>query len=229
MSSGPESTADAAGESARASARPRDGEPTASAVRAVLGATRGIRNPLVLIDGPSGAGKSTLADAVLAAWPGAGADLVRLDDVYPGWSGLERASEQLARSLLPRRRRGEVGSWRRWDWDRDRPGRLERIRPGRPMIVEGCGAFGAGCASPDAVRVWIDAPDAVRQRRALDRDDGAYDPFWNVWERQWRRYVRRLAPERSAVLRLRAAPDGRVEPGPVTGAAPVHARARGIT
>ena len=45
MSSGPESTADAAGESARASARPRDGEPTASAVRAVLGATRGIRNP----------------------------------------------------------------------------------------------------------------------------------------------------------------------------------------
>ena len=97
------------------------------------------------------------------------------------------------------------------------------------MIVEGCGAFGAGCASPDAVRVWIDAPDAVRQRRALDRDDGAYDPFWDVWERQWRRYVRRIAPERSAVLRLRAAPDGRVEPGPVTGAAPVHARARGIT
>jgi hypothetical protein len=229
MSSGPESTADAAIESARGSALPRDGEPTGSAVRAVLAATRGIRNPLVLIDGPSGAGKSTLADAVIAAWPGAGAVLVRLDDVYPGWSGLERASEQLARSLVPRRRRGEIGSWRRWDWDRDRPGGLERVRPGGALVIEGCGAFGAGGASPDAVGVWIDAPDAVRKRRALDRDGGAYDPFWNVWERQWRRYVRRVGPERSAVLRLRAAPDGRVEPEPVTGAAPVHARARGIT
>ena len=97
------------------------------------------------------------------------------------------------------------------------------------MIIEGCGAFRAGGASPDAVRVWIDAPDAVRKRRALDRDGGAYDPFWNVWERQWRRYVRRFAPELRAVLRLRAAPDGRVEPEPVTGAAPVHAPARGIT
>ena len=229
MSSGPESTEDAAGASTRASAQSRDGEPTASAVRAVLAATRGIRDPLVLIDGPSGAGKSTLADAVLAAWPGDRAVLVRLDDVYPGWSGLERASEQLARTLVPRRRRGEVGSWRRWDWDGDRPGVRERVRPGRPLIIEGCGAFGAGGASPDAVLVWIDAPDALRKRRALDRDDGAYDPFWNVWERQWRRYVHRLAPERSAVLRLRAAPDGRVEPEPVTGAAPVHARARGIT
>lgn len=229
MSSGPESTADAAVESTRASALPRDGEPTGSAVRAVLAATRGIRNPLVLIDGPSGAGKSTLADAVLAAWPGAGAVLVRLDDVYPGWSGLERASAQLARSLVPRRRRGEIGSWRRWDWDRDRPGGREWVRPGPSLIIEGCGAFGAGGASPGAVRVWIDAPDAVRKRRALDRDGGAYDPFWNVWERQWRRYVHRVAPERTAVLRLRAAPDGRVEPEPVTGAAPVHARARGIT
>jgi hypothetical protein len=130
---------------------------------------------------------------------------------------------------VPRRRRGEIGSWRRWDWDRDRPGGLERVRPGRSLIIEGCGAFGAGGASSDAVRVWIEAPDALRKRRALDRDGGAYDPFWNVWERQWRRYVHRLAPERSAVLRLRAAPDGRVEPEPVTGAAPVHARARGIT
>ena len=224
MSSGRDTRADAASAAGSTRARDRDGEPTASAVRAALAATRGIRAPLVLLDGPSGAGKSTLADALRANWPGAAPVLVRLDDVYPGWHGLERAGDALARTLVRRRRRGDIGGWRRWDWARDRPGALERVHPGRALIIEGCGAFAAGADAPDAVRIWIDAPDAVRRRRALDRDDGAYDPFWDLWERQWRRYVHRTAPERHAGVRLRAAPDGRVEPEPVAGAAPVHAR-----
>lgn len=206
--------------------RSRDGEPAASAIAAVLDAARGIRAPIMLIDGPSGSGKSTLADAVLARWPGPRPALVRLDDVYPGWSGLERAGIALSRTLVPPTRRGAVGSWRRWDWARDRPGRLERVRPaGSGLIVEGCGAFTAGGAAIDAVRVWVDAPDATRKRRALQRDDGAYDPFWNLWERQWRRHVRRTSPERLATVRLHSAPDGRIEPERVAGLRAVHAGA----
>lgn len=170
----------------------------------MLAATRGLRDPLVLIDGPSGAGKSTLADALRVSWPGARPALVRLDDVYPGWSGLERAGIQLSRTLIPLVRRGMVGAWRRWDWAHGAPGDLEWLRPGRALIVEGCGAFEAGTAAHDAVRVWVDAADAVRKRRALGRDGGAYDPFWDLWERQWRRYVHRTSPERRADLRLRA-------------------------
>ena len=119
-------------------------------MRAVLAATRGIRGPLVLIDGPSGSGKSTMADALRSAWPGAKPGLVRLDDVYPGWSGLERAGDVLARTLVPRHRRGAVGSWPRWDWERDRPGVLERVRPGSALIIEGCGAFAAGARVADS-------------------------------------------------------------------------------
>jgi hypothetical protein len=223
MSSGRDARADAASVIGTTSARARDGDPAAAAVRVALAAARGIRAPLVLLDGPSGAGKSTLADALRANWPGATPVLVRLDDAYPGWHGLERAGDELARTLVHRRRRGATGGWRRWDWAGDRPGALECVRPGRALIIEGCGAFAAGALAPDAVRIWIDAPDAVRRRRALDRDDGAYDPYWDVWESQWRRYVRRTAPERRAGVRLRAAPDGRVEPEPVAGAAPVHA------
>ena len=49
------------------------------------------RTAVILIDGPSGAGKSTLADRLIAAWPtDAAPQLVRLDDVYPGWGGLDR-------------------------------------------------------------------------------------------------------------------------------------------
>lgn len=223
MSSGPE----AAGETSTTDAvGARDGQPAASAIAAVLGAARGIRSPIVLIDGPSGAGKSTLADAVLARWHGPRPALVRLDDVYPGWTGLERAGIDLGRTLVPPTRRGAVGSWRRWDWPAGRPGRLERVRPGRNgLIIEGCGAFTAGEGVVDAVRVWVDAPDATRKRRALHRDGGAYDPFWDLWERQWRRHVRRTSPERFATVRLHAAPDGRIEPGAAGGAAAVHARA----
>jgi hypothetical protein len=179
----------------------------AVAVHSVLTAARGIRRPLVLIDGPSGAGKSTLADALRASWPGKPPALVRLDDVYPGWSGLERAGIDLARSLVPPVRRGTVGSWRRWDWVLDRPGELEWLRPGGPLIVEGCGAFEAGHGTARALRIWVDAGDAMRKRRALDRDEGAYDPYWELWERQWRRYVHRTSPVRLADVHVRAVPD----------------------
>jgi hypothetical protein len=181
-----------------------DGRVAAASVRAVLEAARGIRRPLVLIDGPSGAGKSTLADAVCASWPGRAPALVRLDDAYPGWTGLERAGLELARTLVPRVRRGAVGTWRRWDWAQGAPGDLERLRPAPPLIVEGCGAFEVGGAASGAVRVWVDAADAVRKRRALGRDVGAYDPFWELWERQWRHYVRRTAPAGRATVRVSA-------------------------
>jgi len=174
-------------------------------VRAVLEAARGIRSPLVLIDGPSGAGKSTLADALRASWIGRPPALVRLDDVYRGWAGLERAGAELARTLVPPLARGRMGRWHRWDWVHARPGELQWRRPGGPLVVEGCGAFEAGSAASDAIRVWVDASDGVRRRRALARDRGAYDPFWDMWERQWRRYVHRTSPERSADLHVRSA------------------------
>ena len=62
----------------------------------------------------------------------------------PAGTGLERAGDALARTLVRRRRRGDIGGWRRWDWARDRPGALERVHPGRALIIEGCGAFAAG-------------------------------------------------------------------------------------
>lgn len=183
-----------------------------SAVRGILAAVRGRRAPIVLIDGPSGAGKSTLADAVLERWPGPAPSLVRLDDAYRGWNGLARAGSDLARTLVPPLRRGHVGRWTRWDWAADAPGALERRRPGRPLIIEGCGAFAAGALAPDAVHVWVAAPDALRKRRALQRDGGLYDPFWAIWEQQWRRYVHRAAPERRASVHVRRTDDGRLEP-----------------
>ena len=180
--------------------------PAASAVRLVLERCRAAGGAalVVAIDGPSGSGKSTLADALVRAWPGRAPDLVRLDDAYPGWNGLEPAGAALAHELVAPHARGGVGLWRRWDWADDRVGATERIRPGRTLIVEGCGAF-AAAAPVDGVNVWVEASGRVRKRRALERDAGAFDPYWDLWERQWRRYVARAAPTTRAAVRVRVA------------------------
>lgn len=180
--------------------------PTApgEALAAVRSAVRGIRRPLVLIDGPSGAGKSTFADLLLAGWPGRTPDLVRLDDVYPGWTGLDPAVRHLERDVVRPWARGLPARHRAWDWALDRPAVVTSLRPGNALVIEGCGAHGtAAGASRNTVRVWLDAHDAVRRDRALSRDAGAFDPYWELWDHQWQRYERRLAAAAGEVITVR--------------------------
>jgi hypothetical protein len=197
MSSGPETPGPA---------RPRraSGPPVVrtSALVGVRTMVRGIRRPLVLIDGPSGAGKSTFADAVVAGWPGRVPTLVRLDDVYPGWNGLDRGARALARTLVSPWRRRSPSGYRRWDWAVGAPGAATDVHAGAGLVVEGCGAFAVAEPGTPAIRIWVDAADDVRRARALERDDGAYDAYWEVWDRQWRSYVRRYEPGRRASMRV---------------------------
>ncbi|WP_245561685.1 ATP-binding protein [Agromyces italicus] len=170
-------------------------------VAADAGAGAGRRSgPIVAIDGPSGSGKSTFADELAADWPGGRARLVRLDEVYPGWHGLAAAAGSLDRTLLAPHARGVPGGWRRWDWSEGRRAGAVVLPPGGPLILEGCGAFEAVTRRPGAVRVWLQAADDTRRLRALARDAGRFDPYWELWETEWRRYVRRVRPLRSADL-----------------------------
>ncbi|WP_308799594.1 nucleoside/nucleotide kinase family protein [Agromyces silvae] len=144
---------------------------------------------LVAIDGPSGAGKSTLADAMVAAWPGPVA-LVRLDEVYPGWHGLDRGAALIADSVVAPWARGAVARVRCWDWRADAPGPIRAIAPGLDLVIEGCGAFDA-VSGASALRIWVHAGEAERRRAALTRDRGAFDPYWDMWDAQWRRHAAR--------------------------------------
>ncbi|MFF2390412.1 ATP-binding protein [Agromyces sp. NPDC058104] len=155
---------------------------------------------IVAIDGPSGSGKSTFADAIIAEWAGGRARIVRLDEVYPGWHGLAAAAGSLDRTLLAPHARGVPGGWRRWDWAADRRADAVVLPPVAPLLVEGCGAFEAVARRPGVVRVWLRAADDTRRQRALARDAGRFDPYWELWETEWRRYVRRVDPLRSADL-----------------------------
>jgi len=154
--------------------------------------------PVVLIDGPSGAGKSTLADELIARWPArdqagheisAPPQLVRLDDLYPGWGGLTAGSRQVAEELLAPLRSTGIGRWRSWDWAAARPGSWHEVTAQRPVVVEGCGALSRASATRADLAVWLEADDAVRKPRALARDRGAFDAHWQMWDEQFARFV----------------------------------------
>ncbi|MDN4615083.1 ATP-binding protein [Leifsonia sp. F6_8S_P_1B] len=163
----------------------------------------GSRPVVVLIDGPSGAGKSSLADELVAAWPAAGTPrLVRMDELYPGWDGLDAGSAALGGDLLAPLRQGGTGHYRRWDWVRDRPAEPVAVDAEEPVVVEGCGTLAAANLPYADLTVWLDADDALRKRRALERDGEVFAREWDRWQAQFERYVEREHPREAAMLRL---------------------------
>lgn len=159
--------------------------------------------PVVLIDGPSGAGKSTLADSLVAAWPdGPAPVLVRLDDIYPGWDGLDAAAAHLTEHVLRPRSEGRPAAWRRWDWVENAAAEWHPVDPALPLVVEGCGALAAANVTLSDVRVWLDAEDAVRKRRAIARDGAVFSEHWSQWQGEWEAYRARESPDRWADIRL---------------------------
>lgn len=149
---------------------------------------------VVLIDGPSGSGKSTLADRLAAAWP-APVQLVRLDELYPGWDGLSAGSDAVASTLL----RPLAPGYRRWDWASGRPADWVALDADAPLIVEGCGALTPANRALATFGIWVDAPEPVRRARALAREPD-YAEHWEQWAAQEREHRRRHRPRALADL-----------------------------
>jgi uridine kinase len=166
---------------------------------ALMGTSASARPITVLIDGPSGAGKSTFADWMVAVWPiRARPTLVRMDDIYPGWSGLDDAISMLRDELLRPRSEGGSARWRRYDWRGARPAEWHAVDPRNPLIVEGCGTLSRENARLADLRIWLDAPTDVRKERALARDSGGFDAHWDQWQRDYDEFAAREHPQSSA-------------------------------
>jgi adenylate kinase family enzyme len=144
-----------------------------------------LQPPLMLIDGRSGSGKSELATAIAARLPAV--QLVRLDDVYPGWDGLEAASTHVHDEIIANAR------WQRWDWQTSTPAEWHELDPLRPVLVEGCGALSrANRAATDAA-LWVEYPTAGRKKRALAREPDFAD-HWDEWAAQEQAFIDRENP-----------------------------------
>lgn len=146
----------------------------------------------VLIDGRSGAGKSTLATQLGVLRPES--LIVRLDDIYPGWDGLDWASDHVRWQLLGPRSIGRSARWRQWDWSTGAPAGWHAVPGDRPLIVEGVGALTAATRRLATLAVWVEADDEVRRSRALARDGEAYIPHWRRWADHESAFITRHRP-----------------------------------
>jgi gluconate kinase len=167
--------------------------------RAVLSAIGAAPRPVVLIDGRSGAGKSTLAAELASAL---GAQLVSLDDLYPGWGGLEDGSAAVHETVLRERDPG----WTRWDWARARVAEWHPLDPTLPLLVEGCGALSRANRLRATFGIWVELtgfdPDAgERRRRALEREPD-FALHWDEWAAQEHAFAAREHPRDLADLVL---------------------------
>lgn len=134
---------------------------------------------LICIDGPGGAGKSTLAQACVDQ-AGAGAQLVHMDDLYDGWSGLATVGDQLATLLRPLAD-GQHGSYRRYDWHGHAFAETVTVPPSALLVLEGVGSGSRTCADLCTLLVWVTAPSDLRLARGIERDGELLREQWLRW------------------------------------------------
>ncbi|MEV0583392.1 AAA family ATPase [Nonomuraea sp. NPDC050310] len=141
---------------------------------------------LVAVDGPAGSGKTTFA---LALGAELGAQVVRSDDFPVPWEeGPGGWFAALEEAVLVPLSEDRPGSFRRYDWVAGRYGEQVLVPPAPVVLVEGVGTARRSVAHLLAYTVWVEAPEAVRRRRVLDRDGPGLEERWQAWfeaERAW--------------------------------------------
>ncbi|GIG23090.1 adenylate kinase [Cellulomonas chitinilytica] len=152
--------------------------------RALAGPPRLGRVRVVCVDGPAGSGKTTTAAAVAASAGARGlaAEVVHLDDLYEGWSGLDGSLwPRLAAQVLEPLRRGLPGRFQRYDWLASRFDDWVDVPVPGLLVLEGCGSAPRAADAIAVLRVWVEAPEPLRLERGLARDGADARPQWERW------------------------------------------------
>lgn len=169
---------------------------------------RATRTRTVAVEGRSGSGKSTVAERLCTALAARGeaVAVLTMEELYPGWEGLEEAPGLLREWVLGPLARGERAVWRRYDWERGAFAKEWTALPGDVaaggvLLVEGCGAGAASVRDLLDLLVWVTVHDDERFRRLDGRGDAAvYTPYRRVWAEQEEAFHGENRPQEHADL-----------------------------
>lgn len=145
-------------------------------------------SPIILIDGRTGTGKTEFAQrlqnelfGILEQAP----RLISMDDLYPGWGGLQEGALYLIRQILIPLSKNQTAYWNNFDWQTDSyEEKLTSFAGGTPLIIEGCGALSLASKELADYSVWLTAPEQTRKKRFSERDGGAFDEYYEKWSAQ---------------------------------------------
>ncbi|TNB69622.1 aminodeoxychorismate synthase component I [Arthrobacter sp. BB-1] len=164
---------------------------------------------IIAIDGRSGAGKTTLAVELAARLRAHHrVSLFHLEDIYPGWNGLMVGIDCYVATVLEPLARGDAATWTSWDWEKHYDGDSRVTLPAEIVIVEGVGAAAAPARPFLSAVIWADSPEEIRRTRALDRDGGSYEPYWDQWAAQEEEWLRTDDVPQHADIRVLNRADG---------------------
>ncbi len=161
---------------------------------------------MLFVEGRSGAGKTVLAELLDREGVLDPVSVVHMDDLYPGWDGLQaggrRLVEEILEPLVAARARhiatagaiAEQGtatsvSYRKWDWHEGKPADELTILPVTGnVIIEGCGclthaAVAAAAQLGHVMSVDLVVPEVIRRQRALRRSP-EMQGRWEMWAAQ---------------------------------------------
>ncbi len=147
---------------------------------------------LVGIGGRGGSGKSTLAALI------PGAQVVATDEF---WDGSEFELSRLRTEVFEPLCAAAPARFASWDWAARRRAGMREVVPEGIVVVEGVCALHRMFRDDYDVRVWVEAPYALRLARAIARDGEAARTTWvEVWMPMEDRYVGRDDPVAAAHL-----------------------------
>lgn len=147
---------------------------------------------LIGIDGRSGSGKTLLSSVLAENLADAHeVTVLRLEDLYQGWDGLQTGMQIFTDEVLPKLAAGETATYQTWDWHAAQsheggPGDVVTTEPTEVIICEGVGVGARANRELLDLLIWLRVPDQVRYDRAMQRDGASYTKQWENWATQER-------------------------------------------
>jgi Phosphoribulokinase / Uridine kinase family len=112
------------------------------------------------------------------------APIVELEQLYPGWDGLQEGVDLLVSAVLAPLAEARSVDVPRYDWTAGRYADPWALEPPELLIVEGVGAGSRAAARYASLLVWLDLAAETRRQRALARDGDLFRPHWDRWTAQ---------------------------------------------